>query len=284
MDFLVSVIIPVYNRAESLIRAVNSVLNQSYGNIEVIVVDDGSSCDIAGIVSGFNSDKVRFIRNDVNRGVSYARNCGIRASRGEYIALLDSDDEWFSDKLERQLVCFRDCDVRLVHGEEVWMRNGVRVNQGHRHRKEGGDIFVRSLDLCLISPSAVIVHKSIFERYGLFREDFPVCEDYDMWLRITLFEKVAFVKEPVIYKYGGHDDQLSRRYHSMDRYRVYAMSDLLSNNCIEDSEKKDAVVSKIIEKCNILIKGACKREKYDEVREYEDIIKRVSCLDSRNVF
>ena len=165
--------------------------------------------------------------------------------------------------------------VRIVHTEEIWVRNGVRVNQGKRHKKEAGDIFIRSLDLCLISPSSVIMHRSIFDEFGFFREDLPVCEDYDLWLRITAQEKVGFIEEPLIYKYGGHDDQLSRKFHSMDKYRVLSMIGVLKSSILND-EKRSALIATIQGKCSILINGATKREKFDEVDFYLDLLNEVN--------
>ncbi|OHD39339.1 MAG: hypothetical protein A2015_07840 [Spirochaetes bacterium GWF1_31_7] len=275
MNSLVSVIIPVYNRSVELVRAVRSVVSQSYTNLEILIIDDGSDKPVRDIVSCFDDSRIIILENKKNMGVSFSRNVGINYSKGDYIALLDSDDEWFSDKIARQLDYFISHPVRIVHTEEIWVRNGVRVNQGKRHKKEAGDIFIRSLDLCLISPSSVIMHRSIFDEFGFFREDLPVCEDYDLWLRITAQEKVGFIEEPLIYKYGGHDDQLSRKFHSMDKYRVLSMIGVLKSSILND-EKRSALIATIQGKCSILINGATKREKFDEVDFYLDLLNEVN--------
>ena len=201
----VSVIIPVYNRSDQLKRAIKSVINQSHQDFEIIVIDDCSDTakyNIKEIVSEYKDDRIIYIRNEINRGVSYSRNIGIVKSKFDYIAFLDSDDEWLPKKLENQLSFFNHSDLNVVHTEEIWIRDGKKVNQKKIHKKTGGDIFIPSLSLCLISPSSVMLKKQIFDIYGLFDEALIVCEDYDMWLRITAFEEVGFIEKPQIIKYG----------------------------------------------------------------------------------
>ena len=161
-------------------------------------------------------------------GASHARNLGIRAAQGDWIALLDSDDAWLPRKLQRQVACLqRNPQLQLVHGEEIWIRNGVRVNPRKIHRKSGGMIFFSCLPRCVISPSAVLLKKSLLQQVGMFAEDLPVCEDYDLWLRITARHAVGFVEQAIVVKYGGHKDQLSRQYAALDCYRALALSRLL---------------------------------------------------------
>ena len=105
-EIKVSVIIPTYNRAKLIKRSILSVLNQTYQNFEIIVVDDGSADDTKSVVESFNNPKIRYIRHDINKGQSAARNTGIKNAKGKYIAFQDSDDEWLPEKLEKQMSCF----------------------------------------------------------------------------------------------------------------------------------------------------------------------------------
>ena len=227
----VSVIIPTYNRADFISECVQSVLAQTLPAREVIIVDDGSTDATYNILNdlGFNSIStpktvLRYIFQK-NQGVSSARNLGIKEAKSEYIALLDSDDLWLKGKLDRQVIAFRD-DIqnrRLCHTDEIWVRNGIRVNQHKKHKKSGGNVFQSCLKLCCISPSSTMLHRSVFEDFGFFDEDLPACEDYDFWLRYSSKEEVIFINEPLIIKKGGHSDQLSGVHWGMDRFRIYAL-------------------------------------------------------------
>lgn len=268
----VSVVIPAYNRAATLRRALGSVTDQSRRPDEVIVVDDGSTDGTDTIVeSGFPG--VRLIRQ-ANRGVSAARNRGIATATGEWIAFLDSDDEWKPDKLEKQLAALAAFpDAPLCHTNEVWIRNGRRVNEGRRHAKAGGRIFRHCLPLCVISPSSAVVRRSLFAEIGGFDESMPVCEDYDMWLRICARYPVAFVEEPLTVKYGGHSDQLSRSRPGLDRYRIAAIDRILDEGILETRDRA-AAVRALLEKTGIYKNGAAKRGKEAEIKRCEALIRK----------
>lgn len=272
----VSVIIPTHNRAASILRAVESVLQQSYENIELIVVDDGSEDQTSAILQGHSG--VQIISWDVRRGVSVARNKGVAASTGEWIAFLDSDDEWMPAKLEKQLDLASRERVPLVHGEEIWIRNGRRVNPKKKHRKYGGDIFERCLKLCLISPSAVLIRRDVFEETGGFDEDFPVCEDYDLWLKITSLHRVGFVADPVLIKYGGHSDQLSRHYKCMDYWRVLALERILALRAL-DPERRQRVVDEMLVKARVLEKGMVKHGNREHLPYIQNILQNFTICD-----
>ncbi len=272
----VSVVIPTYNRAYCLTRALDSVLNQTSPLSEIIIVDDGSDDGTHKLLENYGfsgslseSQKLRYVRQN-NKGVSAARNLGIRYARGEYIAFLDSDDAWGERKIERQLAVLSEkrWTKRIVHTDEEWIRNGRKVNPRKKHLKSGGDIFAKCLPLCCISPSSVLIHRSLFEDYGLFDETLPACEDYDMWLRITAFEEVLFVQEALTVKYGGHDDQLSRAYWGMDRFRVKSLEKLVNNERITHVQRSQAI-EMLIRKLSILAVGARKRGKISNARDYE---------------
>jgi len=259
----VSVIIPTYNRAQKVLRAVSSVFNQTYNRFEVIVVDDGSS-DETSEALGRYGNKIILIRHPENRGVSAARNSGIRAARCPLIAFLDSDDYWLPEKLEIQIGFFRDNpDAVACQPQEIWVRNGVRVNPWKKHIKPSGDIFKRSLKLCVVSPSAVMIRRTVFNEVGLFDEDFPVCEDYDLWLRISRKYPVHLINKFLLIKEGGHSDQLSSMLKGMDRFRIKAMVKLLQTGSL-DKDQSLAVHHELENKCRIYGKGCMKRGRAEE--------------------
>ncbi|MEW8499606.1 MAG: glycosyltransferase [Candidatus Thiodiazotropha taylori] len=253
----VSVIIPTYNRASTLPRALDSVFAQTLPPLEVIVIDDGSDDETKTVVERDYPDVIYLPQP--NSGVSHARNSGIRHAKGEWLALLDSDDSWLPEKLQLQMASLnRSPQLRISHTDEIWIRNGVRVNQMNKHAKQGGYIFEHCLPLCVISPSAALIHHSVFQEYGLFDTHLPACEDYDLWLRICAKEAVDFIEKPLVVKYGGHQDQLSRKHWGMDRFRVYALQKLLDNHDLNHANRY-AAIEVLCKKCLILSKGAEKR-------------------------
>jgi glycosyltransferase involved in cell wall biosynthesis len=265
----ISVIIPSHNRAHTLPRALDSVFAQKLTPLEVIVVDDGSDDGTKTLIET-NYPQVIYL-SQPNSGVSQARNTGIMYANGDWLALLDSDDAWLPDKLEKQMESVkRSSNLRLCHTDEIWIRNGVRVNQMRKHTKHGGYIFKHCLPLCVISPSAALIHHSIFEEFGLFDPELPACEDYDLWLRICVKEAVDFVDKPLVVKYGGHQDQLSHRHWGMDRFRVYALQKLLKNQQL-NSTNRCAVINTLVTKCRILSQGAEKRDRLDRAEYFMGI-------------
>lgn len=269
MPASVGVVIPTFDRAHTLARALDSVFAQTLPPQQVIVVDDGSTDSTAELVAGYPG--VCYLRQE-NRGVSAARNLGIRHCGCDWIALLDSDDEWLPEKLRVQFEALAENPgYRLIHCDEIWIRNGRRVNPGDRHRKRGGWIFEYCLPLCVISPSAAVIEKSLLEEAGGFNEQLPACEDYDLWLRICSGFPVLYVDRPLLRKYGGHDDQLSRMHWGMDRFRVQALRDLLATGNLSESDRQAALAS-LRDKCRILITGARKRGNSEIVTQYEALL------------
>jgi len=265
----VSVIIPTYNREKFISECVQSVLAQTLPAREIIIVDDGSTDATYNILRdlGFNSlsTKKTVLRYffQQNRGVSSARNLGIKEARSEFIALLDSDDLWLKSKLDRQVSAFQNDtqSSRLCHTDEIWIRNGVRVNQHKKHKKHGGNVFQSCLKLCCISPSSAMMHRSVFADFGFFDEDLPACEDYDFWLRYSAKEDVNFIDEPLIIKKGGHSDQLSGAHWGMDRFRIYSIEKILKEPDLKLVHKTEAI-HEVILKLEILINGSQKRQKF----------------------
>ena len=221
----------------------------------MILVDDGSTDETAELVDQCYPD-IRYFHQR-NKGVSAARNLGLQHAKNQWIALLDSDDEWLPDKLLMQMALLEDTDLRVCHTEEIWIRNGVRVNQMNKHKKAGGWIFDRCLPLCAMSPSSSLIHREVFERVGHFDENLPACEDYDLWLRICSKYPVAYESQASINKYGGHADQLSRQYWGMDRFRVIALEKILTDGL--NPHQYIAAKSMLMKKLHILMNGAKKR-------------------------
>jgi len=266
----ISVIIPAFNRAHTLPKALDSVLSQTLKPREIIVVDDGSTDETNAVLANYPG--LCIISQD-NRGVSAARNMGIKKAGGEWLAFLDSDDEWLKEKLEKQWDTICIDDKLICHTEEIWIRNGQRVNPMKKHKKFGGMIYERCLPLCVISPSSVMIHRSVFEDVGVFDESLEVCEDYDLWLRICAKYSVLFIDEPLIVKYGGHEDQLSRKHWGMDRFRVKALEKMMSFGALNDEDEK-ATVNMILQKCGIIINGMKKRGNNDEAEKWQSKIEK----------
>ena len=263
----ISVIIPTYNRKHTLQRAIDSVLAQTFKPFEIIIVDDGSKDGTKEWLLQ-NYPSVQYIHQP-NNGVSSARNKGIQISQGSWIALLDSDDEWMPEKLEYQSRFIEvNRDSSFCHTNEIWIRNGVRVNQMKKHKKYGGDIFKHCLDICRISPSSSIIKKDVFEEVGAFDESLTVCEDYDLWLRVTAKFNILFLDEPLIKKYGGHLDQLSRVPEGIEQYRIRSLEKILSMGLLTETQFRSAK-DMLIHKLNIYAKGLKKRDKYEELTSTE---------------
>jgi len=268
----ISAVIPSYNRRHTLERALQSVFAQTSPVDEVILVDDGSTDDSAEMTAQLFPD-VKVIRQS-NRGVSAARNRGIMAARHDWIALLDSDDSWLAHKIEAiREAALQNPGHVLYHSDEIWMRRGVRVNPMQKHRKSGGWIFEQCLPLCAISPSASVLRKSTLQSLDLFDESLPACEDYDLWLRLCHRFPVYFIEQALITKYGGHEDQLSRKYPAMDRYRVRALHRLLEMESLS-AEYFEAARATLQAKLDILHRGARKHRNQSLLDEIEPLLRR----------
>lgn len=307
---MVSVIITTYNRRKFLKEALRSVINQDYQNKEIIVVDDGSSdnsydemnhpevsfevstrnfeqilfskqasgYEIRGAIRGF---PVRYVWK-ANGGISSARNYGIAISKGEYISFLDVDDLWLKRKLSTQMELMKRERFFISYTDEIWVRNGERLNQKLRHKKFSGHIFKRCLPLCIISPSSVVIKREVFDKVGLFDESMPVCEDYDMWLRITAQYPVLFIEKPLIIKQGGHEDQLSKSVEAIDRFRIESLVKILKSGVL-NSDMKTAAIEELNMKYSIYINGARKRGKEEEIHHVLELIKNAGFQQKINL-
>lgn len=261
----ISVIIPVYNRREVLPRAIRSVLDQKPAPLELIVVDDGSTDGVSDWL-GQEFPSVTVLRQG-NQGPAAARNRGLEKARGKWIAFLDSDDEWRPGKLKAQLDFFKaHPDYRIMQTEEIWIRNGKRVNPMKKHQKHGGWIYEKCLPLCLISPSAVMIEKSLFAETGNFDESYPACEDYELWLRIASRYPVGLLSKPFILKYGGHADQRSREFPAMDRFRIRALIKTLASGILSETQTQ-STLAELAAKSAVYFGGAEKREASEETEK-----------------
>lgn len=268
----ISVVIPTYNRFEVLKRALTSIFAQSYQAKEIIVVDDGSDDKTSQITKLF--PKITYIYQK-NAGVSSARNSGIKSAKYEWIAFLDSDDEWHKDKLKEQVYLHKNTSELLMsYTDEKWIRDAKEVKVGKKFAKVDAELFEASLSHCIIAPSSVLMHKNLFETIGFFDENLEVCEDYDLWLRVAIRHKIGLVDKKLITKYGGDDDQLSVKFWGMDRFRVIALEKLLKE--FYESEKKELIVKELLKKYRLLLKGAIKHDKMHDMKIYEKKISELT--------
>ncbi|MGO9176674.1 MAG: glycosyltransferase family 2 protein, partial [Desulfobaccales bacterium] len=252
-----SVIIPTHNRAPLVKEAVASVLAQTWRDFEVLVVDDASRDGTAEALAAFGS-RIRLLRSPSRLGVAAARNLGISAARGQWLAFLDSDDLWRPEKLARQMAYLAGLpELVLCQTEETWERQGLKVNQPRSHRKIGGWIFFQSLERCLVSPSAVILHRTVFQEHGGFDEGLPAAEDYDLWLRLSWRYQIGLLPEALVIKRGGRDDQLSAQW-GLDRFRIRALLKLLDDPGLPAPEAL-AARRTLARKCAIYAQGCEKR-------------------------
>ena len=272
---LVSVIIPTFNRGWILKEAIDSVLDQEFDDYELIIVDDGSTDDTREILDSYGEDII--VLRQSNKGVSAARNRGITEATGQLIAFLDSDDFWLPEKLSRQVDFFNTNPAVMVNQtEEIWIRNGVRVNSKKRHQKPSGMIFERSLDLCLVSPSAVMIRKVLFKSVGVFDENLPACEDYDLWLRISCRYPIHLIDDPLIIKRGGHEDQLSKT-PGLDKFRIQALKKIIDSGQLSKIQCR-AAGRVLKEKCAIYAGGCRKRGRIAEAKYFETLVQKMDAM------
>jgi glycosyltransferase involved in cell wall biosynthesis len=254
------------------VEAVRSVLDQRDvpDEVEIVVVDDGST-DNTGEVLETLAGKIKCVRQE-RSGVSAARNLGISSSSGEWIAFLDSDDLWLPGKLRAQMNFFSDHPgMFLCQTDEIWIRNGRRINPRKYHRKPSGHCFPLLLERCLVSPSAAVVHRSLFDSVGLFDETLPACEDYDLWLRIGCRFPIGLVETPLVVKRGGHPDQLSATIANLDKYRIEVIVKLIRTAPLSHEQRRAA--EKILDKKRRIYADGCrKRGNISEARRVDALV------------
>jgi len=255
----VSVVVPTRDRRALTAEAVESVLVQSWGDLELVVVDDGSIDGTADhLEASFQDPRLRVLRQE-NRGVSAARNRGVRETSGEWLAFLDSDDLWLPGKLERQLAAVEEAPGwEACHTEEVWYRYGRWANPRKVHAKHGGWIFSQCLPLCIISPSSILLRRALFDALGGFDESLPACEDYDLWLRLCAARPVLLLPERLTVKRNGHPGQLSQAHWGLDRFRVRALWKVALDPGVPREWRREAL-EELVRKSEVVALGAEKR-------------------------
>ena len=266
-NFMITVVIPTYDRRDFLKAAIDSVLSQTYRDFELIVVDDGSTDNTIDLIRSYG-DSLVYLKQD-NQGPSAARNRGIELSRGDLVAFLDSDDRWHPDKLLIQVEAMEEEPGYLIsHTGEVWYRNGELLRQKKKHEKLPGYIFERSLSMCMVSMSTVIARRELFDNIGYFDERLPCCEDYDLWLRASLQYPFLLVDQPLTFKEGGRADQVSVIYRvGMDRFRIQSIVNLLEKEILS-VEQREQAVTELRKKCRIYGNGCIKWGREEEGRRY----------------
>ena len=263
---MISVIIPTFNRASFLLKALESVAGQTHPCAEIIVVDDGSTDATRKIVTRFaakNRVPVHYHAQD-HSGVSAARNRGIAAASGEFVCFLDSDDWWDNRKLSLQFEAMENNPGFLIsHTREIWFRQGRVLNQKKKHAPPHGEIFSRSLGMCVVGMSTVMVRKELFDKYGIFDESLLCCEDYDLWLRVSSKEEFLLVNEALTLKDGGRADQLSVIHRQgMDRWRIRSICKLLDRDL--SSRQYKLTLAELERKCTIYGNGCIKHGRVQE--------------------
>lgn len=256
---LVSVVIPTWNRAEAVCRAVASVLAQTYPALDVVVVDDGSTDDTAERLAALADPRLRVLGHDRCRGVAAARNTGLAAARGDYLALLDSDDLWLPEKIARLLAFARRHGYQICQNQEIWMRGGRRVNPGLAQQKIGGAFFEAALARCLVSPSSVLFTREFCDTVGGFDESLPACEDYDLWLRALVRYPVGLLDELLTVRHGGRSDQLSAAFVGMDLFRIRSMVKLLGQPGLSIWHR-DCIIKELERKTALYVRGCLKND------------------------
>lgn len=268
---LVSVVIPTFNRAGMVAQAVRSVLDQTHRDLECLVVDDGSTDDTPAVLAGFGDSRLRVL-SQPNRGVSAARNAGIAAATGDILALLDSDDLFLPEKIERQLAFLLAEGLDVCQTQEIWLRGGRRVNPGARHAKPSGVFFERAVEMCLVSPSCVMFTRRFIEAVGPFDESLPACEDYDLWLRSQPAWPVGLLDRPLTVKRGGRPDQLSNSVPGLDLFRVRALMKTVKRTDLGRGEKARAARAMLF-KARVYGQGCIRRGRPEEARRIAAMVR-----------
>ena len=265
----ISVIIPTYNREKLLVKTINSVLNQTIKADEILIIDDGSEDSTKELIQSYTNNTIHYI-SQKNTGVSNARNNGIKHAKNDWICFLDSDDIWEINKLEKQIEFhIHNPHILFSHTDELWLFNDKIIKQKKHQLKPSGFCFEENIPNTLIGASTVMIHKDLFTDIGYFDEKLIACEDYDLWLRILNKYELGLINEKLIRKIAGHENQLSFSTKLMDKYRIQALQKHIN------SKSKNIILQQIIQKCDILIKGAVKHQN-KEIEEHYTHLKMLS--------
>lgn len=265
-----SVIIPTYDRKPFLKKAVDSVLTQSYSDLELIVIDDGSSDGTDSLLSSYSDERITYVYQE-NQGVSCARNKALEIAKGKFIAFLDSDDWWKPEKLSVAHKYIKKYPgIKIFHTNETWFRGGKLLDHKEKHKKPTGRVYRNMLPLCCISMSSSIIAKEVFRKIGAFDEALEACEDYDFLLRATNEYEVKLIEDELTLKDGGRADQLSSSVWGLDRFRITALEKMLSSEKLSKADSL-ATYTELKKKCDIFALGCEKRGKVQEAEKYRKL-------------
>jgi len=252
----ISVIIPAFNAVSTLSRTIDSVLAQSYGADEIIVVDDGSS-DATSEVAKMYSEVI--LLRQKRMGAASALNNGAMMASNEWIAFLEAADTWHPDKLQEQVACLRKSrHTKVICTDQTLVRGGREVDTAEKSQKPQEIPFDNCLSGCNMALSSLLIEKKLFDRLGGFDESMECCEDYDLWLRIMQEEKIAMIERKLVNSYGDAGDRSSCGEKETARFRVKALEKHLEG--VHDA----AVREELIRTLRVLAEGAKKDAKEEE--------------------
>jgi len=290
---LVSVIVPTFNAGESLIETIRSALDQSFRDMEILVIDDGSSDDSAvEVLRRLGPDPERaetlwrqrtasstgacgfgFWTRDLalqyvyqsNRGMGTARNRGLQLSQGEYIAFLEPEYIWDKDHLQHQIDFFNErTDAWISHGRVVPFMRSVPRNGKKKPRGATAMEFTEVVAGTGVCASAIVIRRRCLESHGYFDENLPSCEDYDLWIRIAAHMPIYQIPEAIVHQKRSP----SIPSWSLDRYRVYALEKAFQSGHL-NSEQRHRVAEEVVERCDILVDGYRKRNNTERANFYD---------------
>ena len=247
---IVSVIIPTYNRAHLVGRAIKSVLNQTYQDFELIIVDDGSTDNTDKIIKEFqeHDKRIKYIRHEKNKGGSAARNSGIKISRGEYIAFLDSDDEWLPRKMEKQEIKFQNAldNVGVIYSGFSCISESSGKIIAKITPTLRGNVYTNLLEGCILGSPTPLIKKICFRKAGFFDETLPSCQDWDMWIRLSKYYTFDFVPD-ILAKHHIHGSQISVNLNA----KIVAREKLVEKYWV-DLSRKSKILSILLKRLGIL--------------------------------
>lgn len=261
---LVSVVIPTHNRGALLRAALDSIHKQTFTDFEVIVVDDGSDEDIAAAIAG-HPCQPQFIQLPMQSGPAAARNRGIHAARGELISFLDSDDLWTPTKLERFVAALRnDNTTQIYYGPMAPITVTGRAVHGHTKPCVGGQI-TRALFLSsFVHVPTVVCTRELLLRHGMFDESLPVCEDYDLWLRVSLEQPFGLIDEPLALR-RLHPDRLSKACMSRNlAVKAHVLRNFYESIADRDLIDRETAVQRLGRVCHVAGRAAFHDRRYQE--------------------
>lgn len=274
---IIDVVLPTFNRAHFLKRSVESILNQTYQKLNLIIIDDGSTDQTFDVLMPYlkNDERVTYHKTQ-NWGVSAARNKGVSLAQNQWIAFCDSDDEWLPHKLETQVHSLKlNPDLSFCHSNEIWMNLNIKINQSQKFNKNPQKcqktLFKNSLQHCLISPSTVMIKKDLFFHHHGFDENLLICEDYDLWNIILATAPIGFIEDELIIKHGGHLDQLSKQSPSLDFYRVKSLVKLYLNPKLPEFHKS-LVLDTLKIKSDRLLSTLKKHQRLEDYQLIKDLL------------